>query len=113
MTRPAPCAAQAKSASTSLCGGSSAGPVRERFPWSSVPSRKRALGRAPLLRSEPARFLVGREDALLGLERFGTPVLSSHELAGAARPKDLVHSVCDDFGRNLVTLDAHRLLDTS
>ena len=58
-------------------------------------------------------FLVGRQYALLGLERFGTPVLSSHELAGAARPKDLVHSVCDDFGRNLVTLDAHRLLDTS
>ena len=58
-------------------------------------------------------FLVRRQNALLCLERFGTPALSSHELARATRPKNAVHSVGHHLGRNLVTLDAHRLLDTS
>jgi hypothetical protein len=58
-------------------------------------------------------FLVGREHALIGLERFRAPSLPSHGLASAARPKDLVDRARDDFRGNIITLNAHRLLNAA
>ncbi len=58
-------------------------------------------------------FLVGHEDALIGLESLCAPSLPSHGLASAARPKDLVDCARDDFRGNVVTFDAHRLLNAA
>lgn len=58
-------------------------------------------------------FLVGRQNALMGFERFRMPNLPSHGLARATRPKHFVDSARNDFRGNVVTLNAHRLLNAS
>jgi hypothetical protein len=80
------------------------------FPRSSVPSRRPALGRAPLRRSEPARFPRRMSGRRAGSRAIRCADSVEPRLTGAAGPEDFVDGICDHFRGNVVALDAHRLL---
>jgi hypothetical protein len=80
-------------------------------PRSTVSNRRPARGRAPPLSSEPARFPRRMSGGPAGSRAIRCADSVEPRLAGASRPKDFVYSVRDDFRRNVVALDTHRLLN--